>query len=100
MEVTDFIPYFEVSNSKYLEKLDYFLIAAPVTCNKTACDSVLKNKVALPKRAFISKDWVRNFCKEKGKLRGDVAVIELEEDVIFTKTLQPACLYGICSAIS
>lgn len=38
-------------------------------------------------------DYVNGTCRKESKIRGDIAVIELEEDLPFTETVQPTCLY-------
>lgn len=80
--------------SNILMKLNYFIIAAPTVCNATTCSSDLKRGIAKPMRVFVSRAWLNHFCSKtiKGEIRGDVAIVELEEDIAFGPTVQPACL--------
>lgn len=88
------VPYFEKDDSlrPYSSKLNYFFVTAPTVCQEN-CDSVLKETIVKPKRAFFSMEYVNRMCRKETEMRGDVAVIELEEDLPFTETVQPACLY-------
>lgn len=67
-------------------------MTAPTSCRKK-CDTTLKTLIVKPRRAFINTNWIRNECGHNQKIRGDVAIIELGEDILFSNTVQPACVY-------
>lgn len=73
-------------------KLDYLFLSAPTHCQKD-CDTTLPNLIVKPKVAYISSAYAYNGCGHTNDSRGDVAVLELEEDVPFSNTVQPACLH-------
>ena len=48
-------------------------------------------------QVFFSSEFVLGECLPKffEKIAGDIAIVELEKNVPFSKTLQPACLAGL-----
>lgn len=48
------------------------------------------------KRVYLPKAYLINVCSmpKNAKIYGDVAVVELEQDITFSPTVQPACLHS------
>lgn len=75
------------------DDLESKIFLTSTVCNAShtpVCDS---NGYIRPSKLYISRAYVDNLCPNKTtNLYGDFAVIELEKDLPFSETVQPACL--------
>ena len=76
-----------------LRPLHTFVVMTTTHCQDgsevASCDSTLPNGYIRVKKAYTSIYYA--YCK-KPQMLGDVAVLELEEDVAFDDKIQPICL--------